>query len=476
MSLHRALQRLLLRRGEAAWCAGVGRSCCRRWASARQAPADQDDDGAASTSGRCEEQQHQQQQAPPHLATRLLLRDFIHNSLYHPVSAASGCCGAVAAVGQGWGAGGGCRRQLQAHARAWRRAGQGLLQQAAAARGPPGHALQLLEAVLRSRVEAEGGRQVRGAAGGWPRPARAARTGPMQPRGRTGVPSRLVCKQSRARHAASSATGSALGPVGNARHAPAALPPQTSFLTPAELFSPWYGYILARHIMEHRKHTLGLVGAEQARAESTAAVPAARGTCMHRHFGSAPRCVRAVAVGWLHGPCCGCVAARPRRAKGLDRSDHAAALPECSCGYPLAAQDGLPLHIIEVGGGNGTLARDVLVRRAGHGPCMVAGRIGQRVWAGSNGSVACHGLARECQAATPAALGTHCSPACLRRPPPPCPAAQDWLRDNRPDDYARTSYMCLEISATLAAQQYEAVVVKGGHGGKCVRLWARACV
>lgn len=35
--------------------------------------------------------------------------------------------------------------------------------------------------------------------------------------------------------------------------------PQTSFLTPAELFSPWYGYILARHMLEHRKHNLGLV-------------------------------------------------------------------------------------------------------------------------------------------------------------------------------------------------------------------------
>ena len=33
-----------------------------------------------------------------------------------------------------------------------------------------------------------------------------------------------------------------------------------SFLTPVELFTPWYGYILARHILEHRKHNLGLDG------------------------------------------------------------------------------------------------------------------------------------------------------------------------------------------------------------------------
>lgn len=61
---------------------------------------------------------------------------------------------------------------------------------------------------------------------------------------------------------------------------------QVSFLTPAELFTPWYGAILARHIFEHRKHNLG--------------------------------------------------------------------------------QDGAPLNIIEIGGGNGTLAKDILVRRSAH--------------------------------------------------------------------------------------------------------------
>ncbi len=35
---------------------------------------------------------------------------------------------------------------------------------------------------------------------------------------------------------------------------------QVSFLTPVELFTPWYGYILARHILEHRKHNLGQEG------------------------------------------------------------------------------------------------------------------------------------------------------------------------------------------------------------------------
>ncbi|GIL64584.1 hypothetical protein Vafri_18474 [Volvox africanus] len=97
---------------------------------------------------------------------------------------------------------------------------------------------------------------------------------------------------------------------------------ETSFLTPAELFSPWYGACIARHIVEHRRHHLAL--------------------------------------------------------------------------------EGQPLLIVEVGGGNGTLARDIL----------------------------------------------------------------DWLRDNRPQDYRQTSYTCLEISTSLAARQYDKVVRQGGHGGR----------
>ncbi|GLI61912.1 hypothetical protein VaNZ11_004435 [Volvox africanus] len=97
---------------------------------------------------------------------------------------------------------------------------------------------------------------------------------------------------------------------------------ETSFLTPAELFSPWYGACIARHIVEHRRHHL--------------------------------------------------------------------------------AAEGQPLLIAEVGGGNGTLARDIL----------------------------------------------------------------DWLRDNRPQDYHQTSYTCLEISTSLAARQYDKVVRQGGHGGR----------
>ena len=61
---------------------------------------------------------------------------------------------------------------------------------------------------------------------------------------------------------------------------------QVSFLTPVELFTPWYGFILARHILEHRKHNLG--------------------------------------------------------------------------------QEGQPLVIYEIGGGNGTLSRDILVRDMPH--------------------------------------------------------------------------------------------------------------
>ncbi|KAF5828863.1 putative S-adenosyl-L-methionine-dependent methyltransferase-domain-containing protein [Dunaliella salina] len=64
--------------------------------------------------------------------------------------------------------------------------------------------------------------------------------------------------------------------------------------------------------------------------------------------------------------------------------------------------EGSPLRIIEVGGGNGTLARDML----------------------------------------------------------------DWIRDNRPDVYPETTYTCLEISSKLAARQYDTIVVKGGHSGR----------
>ncbi|EFJ50230.1 hypothetical protein VOLCADRAFT_89143 [Volvox carteri f. nagariensis] len=43
---------------------------------------------------------------------------------------------------------------------------------------------------------------------------------------------------------------------------------------------------------------------------------------------------------------------------------------------------------------------------------------------------------------------------------------EDWLRDNRPQDYRLTSYTCLEISTSLAARQYDKVVRQGGHGGR----------
>eukprot|EP00983_Pelagomonas_calceolata_P102917 1158860-Pelagomonas_calceolata.AAC.3 len=60
----------------------------------------------------------------------------------------------------------------------------------------------------------------------------------------------------------------------------------------------------------------------------------------------------------------------------------------------------------------------------------------------------------------------------------------DWIRDNRPDVYPDTTYTCLEISSKLAAQQYDAVVVKGGHGGRrkatsvlcCMRIYVCICV
>lgn len=35
---------------------------------------------------------------------------------------------------------------------------------------------------------------------------------------------------------------------------------QTSFLTPAEMFSPWYGACIARHMVEHRRWAGGRVG------------------------------------------------------------------------------------------------------------------------------------------------------------------------------------------------------------------------
>ena len=106
---------------------------------------------------------------------------------------------------------------------------------------------------------------------------------------------------------------------------------EVSFLTPVELFTPFYGYILARHMMEHRKHNLG--------------------------------------------------------------------------------QEGHPLVIYEIGGGNGTLARDIL----------------------------------------------------------------DWLRDNRPEVYEMTNYTCVEISTRLAARQFEAVVVNGGHSGRFQITQGDAC-
>eukprot|EP00955_Chlamydomonas_euryale_P084717 363999-Chlamydomonas_euryale.AAC.13 len=76
--------------------------------------------------------------------------------------------------------------------------------------------------------------------------------------------------------------------------------------------------------------------------------------------------------------------------------------------HSLSAPDSGPLRIYEIGGGNGTLARDVL----------------------------------------------------------------DWLRRERPDVYEGTSYTCVEISAKLAAQQYDTVVTKvGGRRRGGLTLW-----
>ena len=47
-----------------------------------------------------------------------------------------------------------------------------------------------------------------------------------------------------------------------------------------------------------------------------------------------------------------------------------------------------------------------------------------------------------------------------------CSHLQNWLKENRPQDYARTTYTCLEISSRLAVQQYETVVTKAGHAGR----------
>jgi len=41
---------------------------------------------------------------------------------------------------------------------------------------------------------------------------------------------------------------------------------------------------------------------------------------------------------------------------------------------PVRAQEGLPLHIIEVGGGTGTLARDMLVSAVSRACCARRGR------------------------------------------------------------------------------------------------------
>ena len=55
-------------------------------------------------------------------------------------------------------------------------------------------------------------------------------------------------------------------------------------------------------------------------------------------------------------------------------------------------------------------------------------------------------------------------------------STQDWIRDNRPDVYDSVSYTCLEISSHMAARQYDAVVVRGGHGGRCVDVCVCVCL
>jgi hypothetical protein len=121
-----------------------------------------------------------------------------------------------------------------------------------------------------------------------------------------------------------------------------------------------------------------------------------------------------------------------------------------------------PLRIFEIGGGTGTLARNILVRILPLLPLLLPVQLLPLLQfhvVAPMPVFACSGCCREhvrlplcVTAAKTAAAAT-------------APSTQDWLREEHPAAYQRCQYRCIEISPALAALQRQKVAVEGGHAG-----------
>jgi len=174
------------------------------------------------------------------------------------------------------------------------------------------------------------------------------------------------------------------------------------WLTPAEIFRPWYGAAVARYVLEaHAVEGRRQLAVTAAAASGGGRPPAARDGEPH------PSLPNKKLTPMLHDHTSnqsvqdgGGGRAATASATAATAAALAAAAANPATTTPTTAPDSSPLYIVEIGGGTGALALSILDHIRDHGP---------------------------------------------------------------PGLYERTTYACIEVSAPLAARQRSAVGVEGGH-------------
>lgn len=123
-----------------------------------------------------------------------------------------------------------------------------------------------------------------------------------------------------------------------------------------------------------------------------------------------------------------------------------------------------PLRIVEVGGGNGTLAKDILV-------CQCIGRSAKsRSLHHTNSRTRIGGPSGQrtkcCSPVPPARSRVGATHRCALVPGP----LQDHVRSKEPEVYRSCGYATIEISGALAERQRQRAAASG-HADRCFLLW-----
>jgi hypothetical protein len=120
-----------------------------------------------------------------------------------------------------------------------------------------------------------------------------------------------------------------------------------------------------------------------------------------------------------------------------------------------------PLRIVEVGGGNGTLAKDILVRSSAEWasgcqpphPCPAGVFDGAPVWL-------LHNMLQSCSPSARSLVGYSHRRALV------LVLSQDHVRSEEPEAYGSCGYTTVEISGALAERQRQRVAASG-HADRC---------